>query len=364
MNYSSSMAIILIMMATIIMVNANESTTITTAKKLGSYCNPTLDGCQNETLICYNYQCLCINGFDHEKNQCKSLNCQQDQDCSKEIDPHRKCNQTTLKCNDCQHGWFFHPKRQRCVSYLGQSCLNDDVDYQLNEHELHKQSLVCRNGLYVCRPNHYPDEQWTHCKQKPEDCHSHERCHIFSDFYRICHRSKHSGRSHCICNPDSRENSHTLQCIYVGPTFSSFLMMPFFLLPMCLMIVIIAYVGHRLFRSSSSSSSTQHSSNSNRNNQQSTMASRINRRLRRNISSPSSSSTMQLDPTKSPSALNRMNQNDSPPSYDVVLREQQRIQDELLQQQQQHSQQQQVGCSTSTSSSTTIQPSSTSTTIR
>ncbi|XP_075588104.1 uncharacterized protein LOC124493282 isoform X1 [Dermatophagoides farinae] len=332
----------LTIVSSIIFMVIIENFTIVQSLTLGSYCNP-LNGCDNETLICYNYQCVCAPGYNptigdsnvHE--YCQQYDCHNDQNCSSEIDPYRKCNLSKKKCIDCQHGMFLSQKRQRCVSYLGQSCLND----LLSESELRNQSLVCRNGVLVCRPNHYPDEQWTHCRSKSQNCLYDYECQMFSDYYRICHRSKHSNRSRCICDQDSRENPHTLQCIFIGPTFSSFLMMPFFLLPMCLMIVIIAYVGHRLFRSSQSPrTSTSNHSNSSRNNHSTT---RTHRRQRRNVTS-----SLQPDPTKTPSALSRMDLNDLPPSYDIVLREQQRIQDEISQQQ--PNDQQQVGCSTSTTS--------------
>ncbi|KAH7644277.1 hypothetical protein HUG17_6639 [Dermatophagoides farinae] len=305
----------LTIVSSIIFMVIIENFTIVQSLTLGSYCNP-LNGCDNETLICYNYQCVCAPGYNptigdsnvHE--YCQQYDCHNDQNCSSEIDPYRKCNLSKKKCIDCQHGMFLSQKRQRCVSYLGQSCLND----LLSESELRNQSLVCRNGVLVCRPNHYPDEQWTHCRSKSQNC-------LYD--YEF-----------------PRKSTYTSMYIYWADVFQ-FFDDAIFLLPMCLMIVIIAYVGHRLFRSSQSPrTSTSNHSNSSRNNHSTT---RTHRRQRRNVTS-----SLQPDPTKTPSALSRMDLNDLPPSYDIVLREQQRIQDEISQQQ--PNDQQQVGCSTSTTS--------------
>ncbi|UXI16331.1 GPI mannosyltransferase 4-like [Sarcoptes scabiei] len=214
------------------------------ALRFGSFCNP-INGCHQNNLVCHLDRCRCAPGHLFLAGHCLLRECHDDLDCYSSVDPFRTCHLGF--CNKCLFGMQLDKQTNRCRSLLGQPCHLDSLsdDFALLQSN---QSLVCRNGMFVCKPNHYPDPMWTHCQSSIQQCRTNQQCQMFSDYHRIC-RENEINEKFCVCDEKSHENLLTLQCIPSNSRISSFIMMPFFLLPTFLMIIIVAYVGNRVFRS-------------------------------------------------------------------------------------------------------------------
>lgn len=256
---------------------------------LGSTCN-TLNGCKSKSLICYQSRCVCSPGYLENNGICISIGCAEDFECKSSTDPFRMCNNATRQCTNCDYYTFFSEARQRCVSYLGSNCSLYDPS---NEDMYHNMNLVCRNGLYVCRPDYYPDEEWTFCRREP--CTNDTQCQMFSDYYRVCIKS------HCVCDKFTRPNPLTSQCQGIGRVISGFMIIPLFLFPMLLMLIIVVFIFYKSLHYYNHYRFATHPNHANNVRQ--------------------SSNTIQAnlpDSNKSPSAFRDVNLNDQPPSYEVV----------------------------------------------
>lgn len=267
----------------------NSSATISSKSfSLNSYCN-TLNGCHNKSLICYQSRCVCSPGYLEINGECIFIGCTEDIECSHPTDPFRMCNEETKECTECQFSMFFNEARQRCVSYLGSKCSLDDSN---NEDMVYNQNLVCRNGLYVCRPDYYPNEEWTFCKK--EECTNNTQCQMFSDYYRVCRRSQ------CVCDTFTRPNPLTFQCQGIGRLISGFMLIPFFLFPMLLMLVIVVFIFYKSLHYYNQYRFATHPNHSNVRQSSNTNQSNV------------------PDSNKSPAAFREINLNDLPPSYEAL----------------------------------------------
>lgn len=232
--------------------------------ELGSFCNP-VEGCLRPSLTCHKNRCECAPGYGRsdengkEAAECTRVVCQRHEDCNLLLDPGRRCHQGA--CSRCKDGLQLDTVVNRCISRLGfacnntRDCLADSSLFPLlNTEDNNNNNIsliddaessppICRSGRCVCRPNDYPNEDWSACQRRRRGCTSHSDCNPFGDDpYRYCS----SSRGECLCKLGYYEEpvAGGLCLPYAPLQFS--LMMPFWLTLIMLTICILVYVSRRL----------------------------------------------------------------------------------------------------------------------